>query len=70
MYYFEGSVDTGRDNGFSKSIVLDKGNPHFGWDLGRFFTGYMAVDILESGEPVFYTKEGDLSFKLLFFSNM
>ena len=70
MYYFEGSVDTGRDNGFSKSIALDKGNPHFGWDLGRFFfTGYMAIDILESGEPVFYTKEGDLSFKLSFLLN-
>ena len=67
MYNIGKTVNAVRDKGFSESAPINANDPHCGWELGQFyFTGYEALDYDESGNPVFYVKKGDLSFKLYF----
>ncbi len=69
-YIFSGNdaVNTGTDNGFSKSKPIKKGDPHYGWSLGDFcITGYTSYVIDDDGTVVFLKNVGDkvkLSFEL------
>jgi len=62
------AVNTGKDNGYSEEHEIDEDDPHYGWELGRFYlTGYTRhVDY--EGEDVFLKNVGDeveLRFELL-----
>ena len=60
-------VLTLRDKGFDGSIPVDKGDPHFGWDLGTFIVNGYTRDTEDKGVPVFLKNVGDkvvLWFKL------
>lgn len=59
-YYLGSAVNTGRDNGFSESHPIDEKDPHFGWELGRFFvSGYTRQTSADDGTPVFLKNVGD-----------
>lgn len=59
-YYLGSSVNTGKDNGYSQTIEINKDDPHFGWDLGKFFvSGYTRVVPNTEGVPVFLKTIGD-----------
>ena len=60
-------VLTLKDKGFDGSIPVDKGDPHFGWDLGTFVVNGYTRDAEDKGIPVFLKNVGDkvvLWFKL------
>ena len=60
-------VLTKKDKGFDGSQTVDKGDPHFGWDLGTFIVNGFTRDTEEGGVPVFLKNVGDkvvLWFKL------
>ena len=59
-YYMGEVVNTGTDNGYSKSEKIDRNDLHFGWQLGRFFvSGYTRVTEDDEGDPVFLKNVGD-----------
>ena len=60
-------VLTLKDKGFDGSIPVDKGDPHFGWELGTFIVNGYTRDTEDRGVPVFLKNVGDkvvLWFKL------
>lgn len=60
QFYLGTSVSTGKDNGFSGSYAISQNDPHFGWNLGRFFvTGYTSNTTDNAGNPVFLKTVGD-----------
>lgn len=63
LRYYMGDtpVNAGHDTGYSESASIDREDPHFGWDLGRFYvTGYtQGPDSLSGGNPVFLKNAGD-----------
>ena len=60
QFYLGTTVNTGKDNGYSGSTAIDQKDPHFGWNLGRFFvTGYTSNTTDEAGNPVFLKTVGD-----------
>ena len=60
QFYLGTTVNTGKDNGYSGSKPIDKDDPHFGWNLGRFFvTGYTSSTTDDAGNPVFLKTVGD-----------
>lgn len=60
QFYLGTSVSTGKDNGYSGSYAITQNDPHFGWNLGRFFvTGYTSSTTDEAGNPVFLKTVGD-----------
>lgn len=61
MFYFHAdAVNAGMDNGYSKATVIDGGNKHFGWRLGRFFlSGFTRVTDNGSDNPIFIKTLGD-----------
>lgn len=67
-YYIGEKVKTKKDAGYSGRESIDKDDPHYGWDLGRFYiTGYSSKTELD-GNPVFLKTVGDemsLHFELL-----
>lgn len=53
-------INTGKDNGYSGSEVIDNKDPHFGWDIGTFFVnGYTRETTDLQGKPVFLKNVGD-----------
>jgi hypothetical protein len=59
-YSLGSKVNTGKDNGYSGSVAIDKKDPHYGWDLGNFFvSGYTRNTKDENGNPVFLKNVGD-----------
>ena len=66
--YWENTVNTGRDNGFSKTNVIKNGDPHYGWSLGKFaLSGFTGKRKDENDNWVFLKNAGDniiLSFNL------
>ena len=43
VYYYNETVNTGLDNGYSGKDSIKKDDPHYGWSLGRFcIKGYSA----------------------------
>ena len=67
-YYIGEKVKTKKDAGYSGRETIDKDDPHYGWDLGRFYiTGYSSKTEVD-GKPVFLKTVGDqmtLHFELL-----
>ena len=67
-YYFDSTVNTGKDNGYSKQNPLELNDPHYGWKLGSFIiSGYTRVIKDEQDNLVFLKNLGDkvtLSFRL------
>lgn len=68
-YYFDDNlVNTGLDTGYSQKDIINKDDPHFGWELGKFnLTGYTRVTDEDSAQPIFLKNVGDkltLWFKL------
>lgn len=63
LRYYMGDtpVNAGHDNGYSGVQPIDRDDPHFGWDLGRFYlTGYTrGPDSLSGGEAVFLKNADD-----------
>lgn len=62
-YYLGSVVNTGKDNGYSDEHAIEASDPHFGWNLGRFYVnGYTRV-VENAGEmdgaPVFLKNAGD-----------
>lgn len=56
-----------KDKGFDGNSPVDKGDPHFGWDLGTFIVNGYTRDTEDKGVPVFLKNVGDkvvLWFKL------
>lgn len=66
--YIGDKVKTEKDKGYSGREKIDKDDPHYGWDLGRFYiTGYSSKTE-KDGNPVFLKTVGDemtLHFELL-----
>lgn len=59
-HYFDGLVNTGKDNGYSGSSKIDEDDPHFGWKLGEFYvSGFTSEVNDENGNPVFLKTVGD-----------
>lgn len=53
-------VNTGKDTGYAKSNKLKKGDPHFGWKLGKFYiSGFTRKTEDKKGTPVFLKNVGD-----------
>lgn len=67
--YFEDVVNTGKDTGFSKSDEIKKGDPHYGWKLGKFaISGFSSKDKDENNNWILLKNVGDkvtLYFNLL-----
>ncbi|MBR7019730.1 MAG: hypothetical protein IKI15_01580 [Lachnospiraceae bacterium] len=67
-YYIGEKVKTKKDAGYSGRETIDKDDPHYGWDLGRFYiTGYSSRTEID-GNPCFLKTVGDeirLHFELL-----
>lgn len=68
-YYLSyGSKSTKKDNGFTDEKTIDNGNPHFGWNLGRFYVTNFTDTVKEDDGTVTILKtSGDnvtLSFEL------
>lgn len=67
-YYLGEAVNTGKDNGYSKSNSIKSGDVHFGWKLGNFYvSGYTRATACETDNPVFLKNVGDkvvLKFEL------
>lgn len=61
MFYFHAdAVNAGMDSGYSKANIIDGGNKHFGWRLGRFFlSGFTRVTDNGSDNPIFIKTLGD-----------
>lgn len=59
-YYLGEAVNTGKDNGYSKSHKIKEDDPHFGWKIGDFFvSGFTDSEKDENGDPVFLKNVGD-----------
>lgn len=59
-YYLGSVVNTGKDNGYSGTHTVEKSDPHFGWDLGKFYvSGYTRVTEDKEKTPVFLKNAGD-----------
>lgn len=53
-------INTGKDNGYSGNIAIDKDDPHYGWNLGTFIVnGYTRETSSSDGTPVFLKNIGD-----------
>ncbi len=58
-YYIGEKVKTEKNAGYSGRETIDKDDPHYGWDLGRFYiTGYSNRTELD-GNPCFLKTVGD-----------
>jgi hypothetical protein len=68
QFFFNTTVNTGRNNGYSGQNPLERNDIHYGWRLGSFvISGYTRVVFDEQGNPVFLKNLGDritLSFLL------
>jgi hypothetical protein len=59
-YYLGSAVNAGHDTGFSKSDEITEKDPHFGWELGRFYvSGYTRQTTSDDGTLVFLKNVGD-----------
>lgn len=66
IYYLSNtSMSTKKDNGFSDAKKIDNNDPHFGWNLGRFYiTGF--TDISKDKDKVTVLKTPGDKLKLKF----
>lgn len=61
VFYFSADpVNTGVDNGYSRTDAIGGNDIHFGWRLGRFFmSGFTRVSGGDTDQPVFIKTLGD-----------
>ena len=60
FYFSADAVNTGVDNGYSKTNTIQGTDKHYGWRLGRFFvSGYTRVTENTTDNPVFIKTLGD-----------
>ncbi|MCR5061024.1 MAG: hypothetical protein K6A80_08355 [Saccharofermentans sp.] len=63
------TINTGKDNGYSGNNDIDRGDPHYGWNLGQFYvSGYTQRTNDSQNSDVFLKNVGDqveLHFELL-----
>jgi hypothetical protein len=60
-YYLGTVVNTGKDNGYSEAEPIGEKDPHYGWNLGKFFVeGYTRVSNDVDGNLVFLKNVGDV----------
>lgn len=61
VFYFSADpVNTGVDNGYSRTDAIGGSDIHFGWRLGRFFmSGFTRVSGGDTDQPVFIKTLGD-----------
>lgn len=53
-------VNTGKENGYSESNTITSSDPHYGWDIGKFFiNGYTRETSDDSGNTYFLKNLGD-----------
>lgn len=53
-------INTGKDNGYSGNELIDKDDPHYGWDIGYFYVnGYTRETATADQTPVFLKNVGD-----------
>lgn len=49
-----------KSEGYNGSVIIDNDDPHFGWDIGRFFVGgFTDYENDEEGNPIFLKNNGD-----------
>jgi hypothetical protein len=58
-HYLGSVVNTGKDNGFSENNEIGIKDPHYGWNLGRFFVNGFTQLSEENNSPVFIKNVGD-----------
>lgn len=59
-YYLGTPLNAGKDTGYSKLKEIELDDPHFGWELGKFFvTGYTQAMKDKNDNPVFLKTVGD-----------
>lgn len=60
IFYIGNTVNTGHDTGFSKNDKITEDDPHFGWELGKFYiSGYTRIKNSENESPIFLKTVGD-----------
>ena len=53
-------INTGKDNGYSGNVIIDKKDPHYGWDIGSFYVnGYTSETVDTDGSVIFLKDVGD-----------
>ena len=53
-------INTGKDNGYSGNEQIDEDDPHYGWDIGKFFIkGYTSCKTEVKDNPIFLKNVGD-----------
>lgn len=58
--YWDDVVNTGKDNGYSKSNIIENGDPHYGWKLGKFaLSGFSSKRKDDNGNYVLLKNVGD-----------
>jgi len=59
-YFMGTTVNAGKSNGYSEINDIDLNDPHYGWELGRFFvSGYTRIFDDGTNAPVFLKTLGD-----------
>ena len=73
LYYLNQSgktVWTDHDSGFSGNRVMDKNNPHYGWDIGYFYlTGYTDIVCDPQDGSLVFLKNAEDELQLCFKMN-
>jgi hypothetical protein len=60
-YYLGTAVNTGKDNGYFEAEPIGEKDPHYGWNLGKFFVeGHTRVSDDVDGNLVFLKNVGDV----------
>lgn len=58
--YWDDVANTGKDNGYSKSMPIKNGDPHYGWKLGKFaLSGFSSKRIDDNGNYILLKNVGD-----------
>lgn len=56
----ESLINAGKDTGYAEANALDKDDPHWGWQLGKFYVSdFTRVSKAEDGTPTFLKNVGD-----------
>ncbi len=59
-YNLGSPINAGKDTGYSETNKIDNKDPHYGWELGRFFIdGFTRVSEDLGGNPIFLKNVGD-----------
>lgn len=60
LFYMGSPVNAGKDTGFTGNNTITNDDPHYGWELGRFFvSGYTRINNDNPDNPVILKNVGD-----------